>query len=127
MKTLESKVCNTCKEDLLIEKFDTNGWNDSSRKVRKYHAHCKPCTVKFINGVFFERMRKILGNDPECVLCGEDEYFALDFHHLDPSTKDIEIVKLRKSSFERLKKEVEKCAVLCANCHRKVHAGILTL
>ena len=62
----------------------------------------------------------------KCEICGESESACLDFHHKDPSEKDNIISQVAKTwSLERLKKEIDKCMVLCANCHRKVHAGIL--
>lgn len=55
--------------------------------------------------------------------CGEAHIAALDFHHLDPSQKEIRITDaaMRGWSIEKLKNEISKCIVLCANCHRKLH------
>lgn len=58
-----------------------------------------------------------------CKECGENHPAVLDFHHRDPSTKISEVgtmVKERKSQ-EKILAEIEKCDVLCANCHRKHH------
>lgn len=55
--------------------------------------------------------------------CGESDHIALDFHHTDPASKNGTIEKLRKYSRARLEAEMAKCVVLCANCHRKGHAG----
>lgn len=64
----------------------------------------------------------------KCEICGEDENCCLDFHHKDPSKKEYTIsIARRGKSFETLMKEIEKCIVLCANCHRKVHKGKLIL
>jgi hypothetical protein len=55
---------------------------------------------------------------------------CLDFHHADPAEKDIDpaqAVSLKGWSIDRIRAEIAKCAVLCANCHRKAHAGRLTL
>ena len=63
-----------------------------------------------------------------CAMCGEKELVCLDFHHIDPSTKEFNIGKqFHIRSFKDIEKEIEKCVVLCANCHRKVHAGIIKL
>ena len=49
----------------------------------------------------------------------------MDFHHKDPSTKVFEIgSKGYKYSLEKLKEEVAKCDVVCANCHRKIHNAL---
>jgi hypothetical protein len=64
----------------------------------------------------------------KCSVCGEDETVCLDFHHRDPNEKEFTIGMVRKNmSFENVKKEIDKCDVLCANCHRKVHAGLIDL
>lgn len=55
-----------------------------------------------------------------CFLCGENDPPALDFHHLDDSQKENNIAELIMSR-EKLERELEKCIVLCSNCHRKVH------
>lgn len=60
-----------------------------------------------------------------CRRCGESDSVALDFHHRDPLKKGSEIGKLvaQQVSTTRLREELAKCTVLCANCHRKLHAG----
>jgi hypothetical protein len=57
-----------------------------------------------------------------CVKCGEDHPACFDFHHIDPKMKDGLISKMiKRASMERVISEIEKCDVLCANCHRKLH------
>ena len=63
--------------------------------------------------------------DRGCSKCDERHPACLDFHHPDPSTKEVSPGKLLKDkgwSFKRLKLEFDTLEVLCANCHRKVHA-----
>ena len=59
----------------------------------------------------------------KCERCGEDHPATLTFHHRDSSEKDFEIGNSvwMGVSLERLKAEIEKCEVLCANCHAKEH------
>jgi protein-arginine kinase activator protein McsA len=58
----------------------------------------------------------------KCTTCGENHPAALDFHHIDPSTKDREVSWfLKNSQFTKAIEEATKCVVLCANCHRKHH------
>lgn len=68
---------------------------------------------------FEEELRSKLA----CSQCGEDHPGVLDFHHLDPSTKEYNIGTIRQSGYsrERVEAEIAKCIVLCANCHRKLH------
>ena len=64
-----------------------------------------------------------------CQVCGYDKCIeALEFHHLDPTQKDFGIShKGYTRSWEKVKEEVDKCILLCANCHREFHAGMLQL
>jgi hypothetical protein len=58
-----------------------------------------------------------------CVICGEDDPRCIDFHHNAAGEKVEKISNLAtKVSIKRLKKELERCTPLCANCHRKLHA-----
>lgn len=62
-----------------------------------------------------------------CFFCGEKEKACLDFHHLNPMEKDFNVRQKLTMSIDRLLAEAAKCIVVCANCHRKIHAGLLTL
>lgn len=64
-------------------------------------------------------------DDVLCNRCGEERWMCLDFHHPDPSKKDMAVAEFVKSRYriERILEEVEKCEVLCANCHRVEHHG----
>jgi hypothetical protein len=59
-----------------------------------------------------------------CKQCGETRIVVLEFHHRDPKDKKYRIAQLsgQGNSLDRLIKEVEKCDVLCANCHRLITA-----
>ena len=63
----------------------------------------------------------------KCIKCGYKNYFGnLTFHHKDPLQKDFQISG-QSVSFDKLKLEVDKCELLCHNCHGEVHAGLLTI
>jgi len=56
----------------------------------------------------------------KCQVCGlVDDTCVYDFHHTDPSTKEFMIAD--RKSFGKVKKELDKCIMVCANCHRKIH------
>jgi len=57
----------------------------------------------------------------KCFYCGYDKCVAaLDFHHID-TNKEFKISNVRCYSKKKLKAEIDKCIVLCSNCHREVH------
>lgn len=65
--------------------------------------------------------------DKPCLICG-NQYpsVAMDLHHIDPSIKDGNISAILKSKgYEKIKQELSKCIVLCAVCHRLLHAGLI--
>ena|ERR1700733_8396270 len=75
-----------------------------------------------------ERNRKFI-NDYKakmgCLRCGENNPIVLDYHHRDPSEKDIEVALLiTHTSLEKIIDEIKKCDVYCANHHRVVHHEI---
>jgi hypothetical protein len=57
-------------------------------------------------------------------VCGYDRNFAaLEFHHLDPSTKafNLDLRSLSNRAWERIVQESEKCELVCSNCHKEIH------
>lgn len=59
----------------------------------------------------------------KCSKCTENHPACLDFHHIDKSDKSINISKIgaRGWSLEKMMLEINKCILLCSNCHRKLH------
>ena len=59
-----------------------------------------------------------------CEYCGYNRCSdALEFHHTDSSGKDFSISdKGYTRSWAKVKEELDKCVLLCANCHREIHA-----
>jgi len=60
-----------------------------------------------------------------CSECGEERWQCLDFHHRDQSDKKESISDMARGgySLETLLREIEKCDLTCANCHRRHHKG----
>ena len=59
----------------------------------------------------------------KCEICGYDKCIdALEFHHLDPEEKEYGLSNGNTGSFEKMKSEADKCILVCANCHRELHA-----
>jgi hypothetical protein len=58
----------------------------------------------------------------KCQICGYDKSpAAMDFHHTDPKLKDFQISSGRSIGWEKMKSELNKTILLCANCHRETH------
>jgi hypothetical protein len=114
----ETRFCSRCKKDVKTENFyQRRGRANSS-------TYCKVCT----NEQTMERVRNLKSLMVEykggcCVKCGYDKYQgALDFHHLDPKEKDFNPSQLKKNSFDdKIKSELDKCILVCSNCHREIH------
>jgi len=63
----------------------------------------------------------------KCELCGYSKCVrALEFHHLNPDEKDFSISG-RSLSFDKLKSEVDKCILVCSNCHCEIHDGLINV
>ena len=63
----------------------------------------------------------------KCMICGYSRYSgALDFHHIDEKDKKFGIsTNGITRSWEKTKKELDKCVLICSNCHRELHGAIL--
>ena len=81
------------------------------------------------NKYFVDRKRRKLKLDAiqykggKCEKCGYDKCpAAFDFHHKDPNEKEFGLAAHgHTKSWDKVKEEIDKCMLLCANCHREVH------
>jgi hypothetical protein len=76
------------------------------------------------------RVRAILIEEAggRCAACGYSAHHAaLQFHHLDPTSKAFTLRDGDTRSLERMREEARKCVLLCANCHAQVEAGAVDL
>lgn len=123
IKRLEKdfRTCSYCKKDLPNNKDffykKSDGYNHTNQ--------CKECFKKH----YHNRHKKIKQQCVEykggsCIKCGYSKSFAaLEFHHIDPSQKDFEISRAASSNmnFEKIKIELDKCILVCSNCHKEEH------
>jgi len=113
--------CSKCREEKTIDCF--YGKKDNKKDKIRFHNYCKSCMEK----ITVERQQKLKQQcvdykGGKCVRCGYNEYVgALDFHHIDPSQKEYTIASKKNCSFEYLKPELDKCVLLCRNCHAITH------
>lgn len=108
------------KKKITNKGFYKEAWL-SPEAFANYESVSRKAINKVSKRLRIER-REILNKAKEkgCVECGYNEHFcALDFDHIDPSQKEFTIgTSYTSVSLERLYKEIDKCQVLCANCHR---------
>lgn len=126
------KICFNCK----INKDETDFFKKAAAKDG-LQPNCKICANKYYEkkGVvtkYIERNKKtrsrnkaLLGEYKSrlcCTQCGETHPACLDFHHKDTNKfKDVADMAASTYKWENILNEIQKCIVLCANCHRKEH------
>lgn len=114
------KVCSICKKAIPIEEFYLS-------KGKRF-SYCRECDRKRVSNN--QKELKILAVEykgGKCCKCGYSTCnSALDFHHLNPKEKDFGIAESSRVAFtEELKKELDKCILVCKNCHAEIHAGLI--
>lgn len=114
--------CTCCGETITIENASIH-----NRKKGSYRPICKEC--KKIRDLEYQEKRvatqKAITKERKkegCCCCGDKRHYVLDFHHVDPKTK-VERVShmIGRYSTDSIIKEMDKCVLLCSNCHRKFH------
>ena len=134
------KVCSKCGKPKRQSSFS---WSNQKKGYRR--GECKKCAYelasdwwrrstieqrqkKYKQGVIDQRKRaernirwlvSYLKNHP-CIKCSESNIIVLEFHHRNPKKKKYSISSLVSTgqSLKLIIKEVKKCNVQCANCHR---------
>lgn len=95
-------------------------WSDGKGKKR---FRCNACNVESVTKRRNELKEKAVAyKGGRCSKCGYDNSTkALQFHHRNPKEKSFEVNKTRTVSWKKMKKELDKCDILCANCHAELH------
>ncbi len=90
-------------------------WHQKNKAQRLAHAHERKEQMR----LFYNQLKESL----ECAQCGESHPATLQFHHRNPQKKDFNLSEAVRQGYgvERIKREIAKCTVLCANCHAKIH------
>lgn len=70
---------------------------------------------------FAKKIKAINYLGGKCAECGEKNQFKLTFHHINMDEKEFEIADLDERRWSKLKSEIDKCELLCHNCHYKKH------
>ncbi len=84
---------------------------------------CKKCQVdSVIKRRRLVKLKAIEYKGGQCQNCGYNKCpDVLEFHHLDPTIKGFRIGSGATKAWKTIKQELDKCVLLCANCHRETH------
>lgn len=125
------KVCRICEIEKPLSEF----YSRQRKTCTSYSYCCKPCHLSKMqkdykkNSVAYksrakkarEKMREFIiqQKSKPCTDCKKTyPHYVMDFDHLDPNTKSFNIGTWKGQSKENLIKEIAKCELVCANCHR---------
>ena len=95
-------------------------WRDKNPDRCKQYRINNTASTKASHKRKLEWLREIKSS-LSCKSCGESRAWCLDFHHRNPAEKEYKFSQLRYWSRARILEEIDKCDVLCANCHRDYH------
>jgi transposase len=114
----EFRFCPGCEKEVLTKDFY------KKRGVKYSSSYCKVCTNQItIKKQRLTKLKMIEYKGGSCEVCGYNKSpAAMDFHHKDPSKKEFTIAHARHRSFnDKMKMELDKCLLVCSNCHREIH------
>ncbi len=119
--TMQELTCIQCQEQKPESAFDKD-----RRKTTGRHSHCKECRRERVREIRNLKMRpaeeaKKVG----CLYCTENRTVCLDLHH-EKSDDKLFCINRRgvdKYTMDEIKAEIQKCIIVCSNCHRLIHAG----
>lgn len=134
------KECRICKveKEVSLDNFHKHGKNKDG-----FWNICKPCR-KEIDKKYYRLspnkketsknrsnwIKSCIDNikvKSGCINCYENSKWCLDFHHIESNEKEKNISKYANIPLEKLILEMNKCCILCSNCHRKYHGGVLKI
>jgi hypothetical protein len=127
----DRKVCSQCQVDKPITEY-----NFRNRSTGLRHSYCRDCGKMFTASHYKHNKRQYLDRNTRayakrreyvrqaksrpCVDCGvEYPYYVMDFDHRDGDSKIFALNCVDRVTMKAIKLEIEKCDVVCANCHRK--------
>lgn len=131
------KQCTKCREIKDLKDFSFK-----NKQKNLLQSQCKKCSrennkIHYKGNVKYycdrnKRVRKEvflyvknLKENSKCYKCGESDECCLDFHHRDPSIKRFSIGTGKvQNTLSTIKIELDKCDIICANCHRKLHRDL---
>src|SRR5579859_2313307 len=134
---MTTRTCARCRNTLDVAEFN---WRNRARG--RLQPYCKPCSRQYVRDHYLRNQsyyvskavarnglrhrqaaQRVLAylQDHPCVDCGEADAVVLDFDHLEPSEKRESVAVMVRDGlgWDTIRTEIAKCAVRCANCHRR--------
>lgn len=133
------KICKNCKQALNLEMFPSNGkggvrsecricWNNKMRPKSRAHYRANRQYYRNRNAVARKEISKFIRSKKEqpCTDCGQEfPHFVMDFDHVGDKEFNISSAVRFGKSIDTVTIEIEKCELVCANCHRiRTHARL---
>lgn len=139
---MQTKKCKRCGFKKTLDNFH----NKKSSKDG-LHSWCKTCAIKNAKqhyrkndkkDILISYSKRLIAELLEtvdkvkskygCFNCGENEACCLDFHHINPEDKIRNVSDwIRRKSKKRIIEEINKCIIVCSNCHRRLHYGKISV
>ncbi len=129
------KQCRRCKQLKVLDQF-----NFKNKAAGKYQGACKECTRIEIRNHYYKNVQYYVKKAHKwthankgkvqqyivdylikhpCIDCGESDPRVLEFDHIKDKTREIGIMLMHHATITSLNREILKCVVRCANCHRR--------
>ena len=117
--TPQNRTCTICGKVYEYIRSKNKKYKDKGHKAKR----CNSCVT--VDRHIARKKRAVAYKGYKCVCCGYDRYYgAMDFHHQDPNEKDFEIGGNWSKNWETIRRELDKCILICSNCHRELHDRI---
>ena len=115
-RTETHKQCPKCSEIKELKDFDKRANGD-------IQSYCRECFNDNRYTLLKQHKRTLVEEFGGCCsICGYNKnYSALEFHHLESKEKDFHLGSAKTTNIDKLRKEVEKCILVCSNCHKELH------
>jgi len=106
------KACKKCMSEYAYKRYRKDGaWK---AQLQQRNRESREVSRQYVTELLVRS---------KCADCGEADPVVLDFHHVSGvKVKEVSIIKNCSYSLERVKAEIAKCIIVCANCHRRRHA-----
>lgn len=145
---MSTKTCSRCQEEKHVDCFpiQRRRYKGSKQQSSVRRSECKECYnaymreylkdnnkhKKRVHNHKIEKSKFVQEHKLEkgCMICGYNKCkTSLHYHHLDPKNKNFEVSwgASRGRKMEDIQKEIDKCAIVCANCHGEIEEGIIEI